>query len=110
MEQTLEMPETQEAAVVTETQVTAKAPGRPANPTSARQIKLAERAARLEAGGLGIKGRPTNESSARQIKLAERAALIEAGVVIKRGRKALPKAEVVESPAAEVVADEPTAE
>jgi len=107
MEQTLEMPET---AVVTEP-VTAKlSPGRPSNPSSKRQMKLAERAARLAAGGLGIQGRPANPTSKRQMKLAERAALIEAGVVIKRGRKALPKAEVVESPAAEVVADEPTAE
>ena len=89
--------------------------GRPVNPNSARQIRLAEleakrsngelkrgrpvnelseRQARLKqqaenkALGLG-QGRPVNPNSARQIRLAELAAKAEAnGGAVKRGRPA----------------------
>ena len=81
----------------TQTTTVKARPGRPSNPNSNRQVQLAERAARIAAGGSASKGRPTNQSSARQMKLAERAALIASGVVIKRGRKPMPKAE--ETPA-----------
>ena len=89
--------------------------GRPVNPNSARQIRLAEleakrsngelkrgrpvnesseRQARLKkqaenkANGLG-KGRPVNPNSARQLRLAELKAKAELnGGVVKRGRPA----------------------
>jgi hypothetical protein len=94
--------------------------GRPVNPNSARQIRLAELAAKKEAGllkqgrpvnpdserqsrlkmqalnkalGLG-QGRPVDPNSARQKRLAELKAKAEAnGGAVKRGRPALPKAD-----------------
>lgn len=94
--------------------------GRPVNPNSARQIRLAEleakrsngelkrgrpvnesseRQARLKqqaenkANGLG-QGRPVNPNSARQIRLAELKAKAEAnGGAVKRGRPAKIKAD-----------------
>lgn len=56
----------------------AKAPGkrtgRPINPNSARQQRLAEQAARAAANGGKVKrGRPVNPNSARQIALREAA-------------------------------------
>ncbi len=64
-----------------------KRTGRPVNPNSERQKRLAEMEARKEANGGEVKrGRPTNPNSARQKAIAERQALIDAGVVIKRGR------------------------
>ena len=57
----------------------AKAPGkktgRPINPNSARQQRLAEQAARAAAnGGVVKRGRPVDPNSARQIALREAAA------------------------------------
>jgi hypothetical protein len=94
--------------------------GRPVNPNSARQIRLAELAAKKANGelkrgrpvnsmserqfrlktqainkalGLG-QGRPVNPNSARQKRLAELKAKAEAnGGAVKRGRPALPKAD-----------------
>jgi len=94
--------------------------GRPVNPNSVRQIRLAELAAKKEAGllkqgrpvnpdserqsrlkmqalnkalGLG-QGRPVDPNSARQKRLAELKAKAEAnGGAVKRGRPALPKAD-----------------
>jgi hypothetical protein len=94
--------------------------GRPVNPNSARQIRLAELEAKRQNGelkrgrpvnpmserqfrlktqsinkalGLG-QGRPVNPNSARQIRLAELKAKAEAnGGTVKRGRPALPKAD-----------------
>ena len=94
--------------------------GRPVNPNSARQIRLAELAAKKANGelkrgrpvnsmserqfrlktqainkalGLG-QGRPVNPNSARQKRLAELKAKAEAnGGSVKRGRPALPKAD-----------------
>jgi hypothetical protein len=94
--------------------------GRPVNPNSARQIRLAELEAKRSNGelkrgrpvnsmserqfrlktqainkalGLG-QGRPVNPNSARQKRLAELKAKAEAnGGAVKRGRPALPKAD-----------------
>ena len=68
--------------------------GRPVVGTSARQARLAARAARVAAGGSVGRGRPANGESARQKKLAERAAKIAAGVEIKRGAPKKVKPEV----------------
>ena len=93
--------------------------GRPVNPNSARQIRLAELEAKKQNGelkrgrpvnvnserqarlkiqavnkalGLGKQGRPVNPNSARQIRLAELKAKAEAnGGAVKRGRPAAPK-------------------
>ena len=59
--------------------------GRPVNPNSARQQRIAERNAKREAGLLK-RGRPVVEGSKRQAVLAQRAAKIESGVPVKRGR------------------------
>ena len=94
--------------------------GRPVNPNSARQKRLAELEAKKANGGgkqgrpvnpnserqarlkmqalnkiLGVgQGRPVNPNSARQKRLAEQAAKAEAnGGSVKRGRPALPKAD-----------------
>ena len=67
--------------------------GRPVVGTSARQARLAARAARVAAGGEVKRGRPASQGSARQAKLAIKAAKLAAGETIKRGRPA--KAEVV---------------
>jgi len=68
--------------------------GRPTVEGSARQSRLAARAARVATGGEVKRGRPANGSSARQAKLAIKAAKIAAGEVIKRGRPSK-QAEVV---------------
>jgi len=59
--------------------------GRPVNPNSVRQQRIAERNAKREAGLLK-RGRPVVEGSKRQAVLAQRAAKIESGVPVKRGR------------------------
>ena len=76
-----------------------KQKGRPVVENSARQMRLAARAARVAAGGEVKRGRPAVQTSARQAKLAAQAAKIAAGESIKRGR---PKAEKV---ATEVAAE-----
>jgi hypothetical protein len=65
--------------------------GRPTVEGSARQARLAARAARVAAGGTVQRGRPSVEGSARQAKLAAQAARIAAGGEIKRGRPATKK-------------------
>jgi hypothetical protein len=65
--------------------------GRPTVEGSARQARLAARAARVAAGGTVQRGRPSVEGSARQAKLAAQAARIAAGGEIKRGRPAVKK-------------------
>ena len=68
--------------------------GRPVNGTSERQKRLAEMAARAAANGGTVKrGRPSNGDSERQKRLAERAAKAASGVEIKRGRPAMTKVE-----------------
>ena len=70
--------------------------GRPVEGESVRQQRLAELKAKAEANGGVIKrGRAINGESARQKRLAEREAKLAAGVVVKRGRPAQPKTEVV---------------
>jgi hypothetical protein len=70
--------------------------GRPVNGTSVRQARLAELAAKAEMNGGSVKrGRPVNGESERQKRLAERNAKAEAGAVIKRGRPKMIKAETV---------------
>jgi len=61
--------------------------GRPVNPNSERQARLAKQAEN-KANGLG-QGRPVNPNSARQKRLAELKAKAEAnGGQVKRGRPA----------------------
>jgi hypothetical protein len=60
--------------------------GRPVSNNSARQAKLAARAARVAAGGSVGRGRPAVEGSARQARLAAQAARAAAGVAITVGR------------------------
>ncbi len=69
--------------------------GRPTVEGSARQARLAARAARVAAGGEVKRGRPANGNSARQAKLAAKAAKLAAGESIKRGRPAKQLAEAV---------------
>jgi hypothetical protein len=65
--------------------------GRPTVEGSARQARLAARAARVAAGGEVKRGRPAVQTSARQAKLAAQAARIAAGGTIQRGRPATKK-------------------
>ena len=60
--------------------------GRPVVGTSARQAKLAARAARIAAGGTVERGRPSNPESKRQARIAAQEARKAAGVEIKVGR------------------------
>jgi len=60
--------------------------GRPTVEGSARQARLAARAARVAAGGEVKRGRPASANSARQAKLAAKAAKLANGEAIKRGR------------------------
>ena len=75
-----------ETVVVAETVAEVKQLGRPVNPNSERQKRLAELEAKRSNGELR-RGRPVNGTSARQARLAELAARAEAnGGVVKRGR------------------------
>lgn len=85
---------TAEVVVVEETK-TAKR-GRPTVENSARQARLAARAARLAAGGELKKGRPANPNSARQLKITKRQEAMVSGIEIKRGRPKVEKAQVTE--------------
>jgi hypothetical protein len=64
--------------------------GRPVNPNSVRQIRLAEIAAKREAG-LIKRGRPSVAGSANQMKQMERMAKLLSGVELKRGRPSNPE-------------------
>ena len=75
-----------ETVVVAETVAEVKQLGRPVDPNSERQKRLAELEAKRANGELR-RGRPVNGTSARQARLAELAARAEAnGGVVKRGR------------------------
>ena len=63
----------------------AKALGRPANPESARQKKIADREAKRAAGELK-RGRPAVAGSKRQAVLAARAEKVAAGGTLSKGR------------------------
>ena len=68
--------------------------GRPVNPNSERQARL-KKQAENKANGLG-KGRPVNPNSVRQLRLAELKAKAEAnGGTVKRGRPAQAKGDEV---------------
>lgn len=66
--------------------------GRPVNPDSARQKRLAAMEVKRMNGDLK-RGRPVKKDSARQMRIAAMAAKKAAGIEIKRGRPALPKVE-----------------
>jgi len=72
-----------ETPVTVETQV--KQLGRPADPTSKRQVLIKEREERRQSGALK-KGRPVVETSKRQELLKVRAVKIEAEGSLKKGR------------------------
>jgi len=75
--------------------------GRPVNPSSERQKRLAELAAKAEQNGGSVKrGRPVNGASERQKRLAELEAK-RANGELKRGRPAMIKVAIVETPVAE---------
>ena len=63
--------------------------GRPANPNSARQMKIQERLAKKEAGLLK-RGRPVIEGSERQEVLAKRNEKVSNGIELKKGRPVNP--------------------
>ena len=69
-----------------------KVKGRPSNPESARQKKIADRNAKRASGELK-KGRPSVLGSKRQIVLAAREPKKAAGIEVKRGR---PKTKIEE--------------
>ena len=75
---------TEKAVANVETNV-AKALGRPANPESARQKKIADREAKRAAGELK-RGRPAVAGSKRQAVLAARAEKVAAGGTLSKGR------------------------
>ena len=77
-------PATKEPKVTTTK--TAGKRGRPVVGTSARQAKLAARAARVAAGGSIERGRPSNPESKRQARLQAQAARAAAGIAVKVGR------------------------
>jgi hypothetical protein len=60
--------------------------GRPTIEGSARQAKLANRAAKLANGETISRGRPSNPQSKRQARLAAQAARAASGLEIKVGR------------------------
>ena len=62
-----------------------KALGRPSNPDSARQKRIADREAKRTAGELK-RGRPSVAGSKRQAVLAARAEKIAAGGILSKGR------------------------
>jgi hypothetical protein len=67
----------------------AKALGRPSNPDSARQKKIADRDAKRAAGELK-RGRPAVAGSKRQAVLAARAEKVAAGGTLSKGRPVNP--------------------
>lgn len=80
--------------------VTEKVIGRPVNPNSARQKRLAEIEARKAAhGGFLPLGRPKVEGSKRQAKLAEIAAKKAAGYEPKLGRPKMTEEQKAEAKA-----------
>ena len=88
-----------ETIVVAEaTKETAKR-GRPVIEGSARQAKLAAKAAKVANGEIISRGRPSNPESKRQARLAAQAARVAQGLEVKVGRPkgtAKPKAEKAE--------------
>lgn len=80
---------TVETKTETITETVTKALGRPINPSSVRQQRIAELEAK-RAAGICKRGRPVVAGSKRQEVLAARAAKIESGAELKRGRPVNP--------------------
>lgn len=98
-------PQTEEVEMITVAEIATveiKRKGRPVDPNSPRQLRLAEQA-RLREEGLLKRGRPEVEGSARQIRMQARAEKLAAGLSIKPGR---PKTKVETPIVAEVVTAE----
>jgi hypothetical protein len=90
-------PQTEEVQIVTVAQVATveiKRKGRPVDPNSPRQVRLAEQA-RMREEGLLRRGRPEVEGSARQARMQARAEKLAAGISIKPGRPKVVKPEAV---------------
>jgi hypothetical protein len=88
-------PQTEEVQIITVAEVATaeiKRKGRPVDPNSPRQVRLAEQI-RMREEGLLRRGRPEVEGSARQARMQARAEKIAAGLSIKPGR---PKAVKIE--------------
>jgi hypothetical protein len=90
-------PQTEEVQIVTVAEVATaeiKRKGRPVDPNSPRQVRLAEQA-RMREEGLLKRGRPAVEGSARQARMQARAEKLAAGISIKPGRPKVVKPEAV---------------
>lgn len=84
---------------VTESTESKKQLGRPSDPTSARQQRLAKMADKNKGGFIRL-GRPSNPESKRQLTLAEIKAKKEAGIAGKKGRPKMTEEEKVKARAA----------
>jgi len=78
---------------ITELANESKRRGRPVVENSARQMKLAVIAAKINSGETISRGRPSNPNSARQARLAAQEARKAAGIEIKVGRPKMVKTE-----------------
>jgi len=92
---------TQPAVMNVESNV-AKVLGRPSNPESARQKKIADREAKRAAGELK-RGRPMVEGSKRQAVLAARAEKVATGGTLSKGRPVNPNSKRQQALAAKTV-------
>lgn len=87
-------PQTEDVVINITNEGVTKKKGRPVDPNSPRQIRIAEKA-RLREEGLLRRGRPAVEGSARQQRMQARAEKLAAGIQIKPGRPKIVKTEVV---------------
>jgi len=87
-------PQTENVVINITNEGVTKKKGRPVDPKSPRQIRIAEKT-RLREEGLLRRGRPAVEGSARQQRMQARAEKLAAGIQIKPGRPKVVKAEVV---------------
>lgn len=90
---------TTEATTATVSVSEAKPLGRPVNPTSARQVKLAAQASKNIDGAPIRLGRPTVEGSKRQLMLAGLAEKKASGIVGQKGRPKMTEEEKAEAKA-----------
>ena len=99
--------QTEEVQIITVAEVATaeiKRKGRPVDPNSPRQVRLAEQI-RMREEGLLRRGRPEVEGSARQQRMQARAEKIASGISIKPGRPKMVKSEVVVVSEVEIVVD-----
>lgn len=87
-------PQTENVVINITNEGVTKKKGRPVDPNSPRQIRIAEKT-RLREEGLLRRGRPAVEGSARQQRMQARAEKLAAGIQIKPGRPKVVKAEVI---------------